>query len=49
MKKFTKHLNDDWGTFVDYKINAIDLLKREIKKMNGSLLIPLKKSERFLR
>ena len=41
MKKFTKHLNDDWGTFVDYKINAIDLLKKKIKKIDKSKQIIL--------
>lgn len=31
MKKFTGH-KEPWGEFVDVKINAADLLKREIKK-----------------
>ncbi len=31
MKRFTGH-NEDWGEFVDVKINAIGLLQREVKK-----------------
>ena len=31
MKRFTKH-SETWGSFVDVKINAINLLKHEIKK-----------------
>ncbi len=39
MKKFTKH-SEQWGQFVDVKINAPDLLKSEInKKKRGSIWI----------
>jgi DNA repair photolyase len=31
MKRYTRH-NEDWGKFVDVKINAADLLIKEIKK-----------------
>jgi len=31
MKRFTGH-NEEWGTFVDVKTNAISLLQREIKR-----------------
>lgn len=31
MKRFTRH-SEEWGEFVDVKINAIQLLEREIKK-----------------
>jgi DNA repair photolyase len=31
MKRFTHHL-EPWGQFVDIKINAVDLLEKEIKK-----------------
>ncbi|MFC1787059.1 radical SAM protein [Halobacteriota archaeon] len=31
MKRFTDH-NEDWGEFVDIKINAAGLLRRELKK-----------------
>lgn len=33
MKRFTGHANDEWGHFVDYKSNAVIILKREIKKI----------------
>ncbi|MDD2666805.1 MAG: radical SAM protein [Methanocellales archaeon] len=32
MKKFTSHNEEDWGGFVDVKINATGLLQREVKK-----------------
>ena len=31
MKKFTGH-KEDWGTFVDVKINAAELLEKEIRR-----------------
>ncbi len=34
MKKFTGH-KEKWGDFVDVKINAIELIKKEIKKINN--------------
>ena len=33
MKKFTGH-KENWGDFVDVKINAVEVLKKEIKKVN---------------
>lgn len=33
MKKFTGH-KEKWGDFIDVKVNAIDILKKEIKKIN---------------
>jgi DNA repair photolyase len=33
MKKWTGHMNENWGNFVDVKINAPELLKKEIKKV----------------
>jgi DNA repair photolyase len=39
MKRFTRH-KEPWGEFVDVKINAADLLQREItKKRQGSIWI----------
>jgi DNA repair photolyase len=32
MKKYTNHDNDEWGTFVDVKINAVELLEKELSK-----------------
>ncbi|APT75179.1 radical SAM protein [Marinitoga sp. 1135] len=40
MKRFTGHTNEEWGYFVDYKSNAINVLKKDIKK--------IKKYERVL-
>ncbi len=34
MKKFTGH-KEKWGDFVDVKINTIELIKKEIKKINN--------------
>lgn len=33
MKKFTGH-NEKWGDFVDVKLNAVELIKKEIKRVN---------------
>lgn len=33
MKRFTGHEGDVWGQFVDYKANALDVLKEEISKV----------------
>ncbi len=39
MKKFTGH-EDEWGSFVDVKMNAPELLKEEVKKKKcGSVLL----------
>lgn len=32
MKKYTKHDFDEWGTFVDYKENTIEILTKELEK-----------------
>jgi len=33
MKRFTGHINDQWGAFIDYKENAIDVLQKEVKRI----------------
>src|ERR1700757_3730273 len=33
MKKFTGH-KERWGEFVDVKVNSVELLKKEIKKID---------------
>jgi DNA repair photolyase len=33
MKKFTGH-KEKWGDFVDVKVNSVELLKKELKKIN---------------
>ena len=39
MKKFTGH-KEKWGDFVDVKLNAVELLKKELKKVNkGSVFL----------
>ncbi|MER3447979.1 MAG: radical SAM protein [Candidatus Dadabacteria bacterium] len=39
MKKFTRH-KENWGDFVDVKVNAVDLIKKEIKRVNkGSVFL----------
>lgn len=35
MKKFTGHINEEWGKFLDYKENAVDILKKEIRKIKA--------------
>jgi len=32
MRRFTGHLNDDWGQFVDVKVNIAELLEKELAK-----------------
>jgi DNA repair photolyase len=42
MGRFTGHPNEEWGTYLDWKINAPDLLKKEvlkIKERNGTVII----------
>lgn len=34
MKRFTNH-KEPWGSFVDVKINALDVLKKQLKKFKG--------------
>lgn len=31
MRKFTGHLEDSWGDYVDVKVNSVNLIKREIE------------------
>ncbi|MFP4116468.1 MAG: radical SAM protein [Candidatus Aenigmatarchaeota archaeon] len=39
MKKFTDH-EEDWGSFVDVKVNAPEVLRKEVKKKDsGSVLL----------
>ncbi len=38
MKKFTSH-TEPWGSFVDVKINAPDVLRRQIKRAEGNIII----------
>lgn len=39
MMKYTSH-NEEWGSFVDVKMNAVDVLEKELKKTKpGSILI----------
>jgi len=33
MRRFTGHNNDEWGSFVDIKENALDILKKEVRKI----------------
>jgi DNA repair photolyase len=33
MKRWTGHLSDNWGEFVDVKINSPELLKKQVKKI----------------
>jgi DNA repair photolyase len=39
MKRFTGHDKDIWGQFLDYKENSVELLKKEILKIDGESLI----------
>lgn len=41
MKRFTEHINDEWGKFVDAKINAPEVLSRELGRnpKKGTALI----------
>jgi DNA repair photolyase len=38
MKKYTGH-SEPWGTFVDVKVNACDLLKKQLSKLKGGSII----------
>lgn len=33
IKRFTNHSKDEWGSFVDYKENCVNILKKEINKL----------------
>lgn len=38
MLKYANHENDDWGTFVDVRINAVDTLPKNLDKLNGKTI-----------
>ncbi|MDD3284027.1 MAG: radical SAM protein [Patescibacteria group bacterium] len=38
MKKFTNH-SEEWGEFVDVKINAPEIIKKEIKKICNKIIV----------
>lgn len=38
MRRFSGHENEDWGNFVDVKINAPEILKKELKRKKGKKL-----------
>jgi DNA repair photolyase len=35
MRRFTGHMNDAWGSFVDAKVNLIKVLSKEVPKRSG--------------
>jgi DNA repair photolyase len=37
-RKFTNHLNDQWGEYVDVKINTSELFEKELKNSQTKLL-----------
>lgn len=39
MKKFTNHNSEEWGEFVDVKINASELAQKEIKKITSGVIV----------
>jgi DNA repair photolyase len=39
MKRFTGHSNEVWGNFIDYKENAVDVLKKEISKIKNEWVL----------
>ena len=41
MKRFTGHTNDEWGKFIDYKENAVEILADDVHKIkeNDSILL----------
>ncbi len=41
MKRFTGHSNDEWGEFVDVKINSVELLEKQLSKKpaKGTILL----------
>ncbi len=38
MRRFSGHLQDAWGTFVDVKVNLLDVLSRELPKRTGGVI-----------
>ncbi len=41
IKRFTEHSKDEWGSFVDYKENCVDVLKKEINKLPANKTVLL--------
>ncbi len=39
MKRFTGHYNEDWGNFVDVKVNAVDKIKLNSINIKSTILI----------
>ncbi|MDD5528067.1 MAG: radical SAM protein [Patescibacteria group bacterium] len=41
MKRFTGHTDEDWGDFLDVRVNSVEVLKKQItsKKKRGDILI----------
>ncbi len=39
MRRYSGHLNDPWGSFVDVKINAVEILRKQIRKANRGEII----------
>ena len=35
MRRFSGHLQDDWGSFVDVKVNILDVLAKELPRRTG--------------
>lgn len=38
MRRFSGHLQDAWGSFVDVKVNLLDVLRREMPKREGGVI-----------
>jgi DNA repair photolyase len=38
MRRFSGHLRDPWGTFVDVKANLLEVLRRELPKREGGTI-----------
>lgn len=36
-RKFTNHINDEWGKYVDIKINTPELFEKELQKLAGKI------------
>jgi DNA repair photolyase len=38
MRKFTGHMNDEWGEYVDVKMNTPEIFERELEKINKRIV-----------
>jgi DNA repair photolyase len=38
MRRFSAHLRDPWGSFVDVKVNLLDVLGKELKRKPGGII-----------